>query len=344
MVSARAPRPAATRTGSTGFFRRCRPASLVLNEGWDITDYRTGRTSAIPRQRGYRHTYGAFHPSRPIYATGTGSTVSLWDIRTGRQLGQTLSTPDGSWVTELDWTPEARRLAVSTISGRVSLHDGTTLEQVGETVDVGEPLSWVVARPDDHSAVVLTGSVEPTGSWTPPGEGWALVDFRDGRVVRRGELGMRFPFWLALSPDGRTAAVAGGDDADATGNAGATGAIQLIDLTSGEPLGPPREWDGGIRVQVEFSPDGSQLLATSGGGLAALWDVSTASPVARIQVPGTPVLSGAFEPDGQAVRLFDWSTGQVVVWELDFDKAVDFACRVAGRDFTTDEWREHFRR
>lgn len=317
--------------------------SVTLFDGqWQVTDHRTGSTSIIRDQGGYRHTYGAFHPTLPLFATATGPRVRVWDTRTGRPTGVALWTPDRSWVTELDWSPDARRLAVSTLSGRVSLHDGATLEPVGRAVVMEEPVSWVVTRPDGHSAVVLTGSADSTGSLTPPGTGWALVDFRDGQVVRQGELGMRFPTWLAVSPDGRTAVVAGGDDADATGNSGAPGSLQLIDLESGEPNGPPRPWAGGIRSQVAFSPDGTQLLATSGGGIAALWDVSTVSPLARIQVPDATVLSGAFEPDGRAVRLLDWSTGQVVVWELDFEEAVAFSCRVAGRDFTPEEWHEQF--
>jgi WD40 repeat protein len=324
--------------------------SVVLTENWGLTDHRTGRTSIIPAQHPYRHTYGAFHPSRPLFATATGRLIRLWDIPSGRATGPAQlirggdaeSTP-GSWITELDWTPDARYLAVSTLAGLVSLHNGRTLEQTGRPVDLREPVSFVVARPDGHTAVVITGSLEPDGSpVVVPGTGWALVDFNEGRVLRQGELDFPFLTWLAVSPDGRIAAVAGGDVADTTGNAGATGSLQLIDLTTGEPIGAPRSWEGGVRSQVAFSPEGTQLLTSSAGGIAVLWEVPTLDPIARIRVPDASNVSGAFEPDGQAVRLLDWSTGKVVVWELDFDKAVDFACRVAGRDFTSDEWREQF--
>ena len=331
--------------GLFGVLAPGRRFSVVLTEdgGWGLTDHRTGTTSTIPRQHPYRHTYGAFHPTRPLFATATGRRIRIWDIATGRATGPARLIPGGSWITELDWTPDARYLAVSTLSGRVSLHDGTTLEQTGRPVALGEPVSFVVARPDGHTAVVLTGSAEPDGSpMVVPGTGWALVDFRDGRVVRQGEVGFPFLYWLALSPDGRTAAVAGGGHADAAGNAGATGSLQLINLTSGKPVGAPQTWEGGVRPQVAFSPDGSRLLTTSPGGIAVLWDAATLDPLARIRVPDSSNAAGAFEPDGQAVGILDWSTGSVVVWELDFDSAIDFACRVAGRGFTPDEWREQF--
>ncbi len=316
--------------------------SVVLESGWGLSDYRTGRTRWVDDFGGYGHTYGAFHPTRPLFATARGRRITVFDIRTGRPTGTNAVLPAGELIAELDWTDDGSRLAVAMLSGLTSLHDGDSLEQVGPAVDVGSPLSWVVARPDGRSAVVLTGSVEPSNAWIVPGETWAVVDFEEGRVVRQGPLGMKFPTWLAVSPDGRTAVVTGSDDADATGNAGTVGTMQLIDVTTGDQIGPLRTWQGGARPQVSFSPDGSQLLTTSPGGLAVLWDVASPTPVARMQVPGTAVITGAFEPDGEAVRLLDWSSGDVVVWELDFDHAVDFACQVAGRSFTRDEWREHF--
>ena len=314
--------------------------SVVLSSGGtDVTDYQDGDMGTIPNQPGYGHSYGAFHPDGRHFATATGGWVRVWD-EDGDPTGQQAEL-SSKRVTELDWTPDGSRMAVSELSGTVTLLDGETLEVVGTPVELGDPVSWVVARPDGRTAVVLLGGVDASGSYVVPSQGWAVVDLVDGVVTSRGELGMRYHYWLDVSPDGRFAVVAGGEHGDGA-NSGAEGEVEVIDLSTGRPIAPAREWAGDLKSQVVFSPDGTKLLTSSPNGLVAVWDAAAVTPTATLTVPASSSLSGAFLPDDRTARILDWGTGQAYDWDLSSDSAIEFACRAVGRDLTREEWTENF--
>jgi DNA-binding SARP family transcriptional activator/WD40 repeat protein len=328
------------RGGAFGVMAAGGQRSVVLMDfAWTLTDYRDGSVGEIPPSFGYRHTYGAFHPDGRHFATTSDDEIRVWDAD-GEPTGQRTVLP-GQRITEIDYTADGSRIAVSGLDGTVTMLDGTTLERVGTPVELGEPVSWVVARPDRRTAVVLLGGVEATGRFVVPNSGWAVVDLVDGVVVERGELEMRYHQWLDVSPDGRYAAVGGGDNGDGA-LSGARGKVEVIDLTTGRGVAPAREWAGDQRSQVVFSPDGTQLLTSSPNGLVAVWDAATVTPTATLVVPASSALTGAFLRDGRTARVLDWGTGMAYDWDLSRESAVEFACRAVGRDLTRGEWAEHF--
>ena len=160
--------------------------------------------------------------------------------------------------------------------------------------------------------------------------------------MRRGPLQMPYAFWLAVSPDGGFAAVSGGDNGDGADKSGARGKVEVIDLSTGRPLGPAREWAGNPRSQLVYSADGSRLLASSPNGLVAVWDADSVVPTATLAVPEGSALTAAFLANGRSARILDWDTGTAYDWDLSMQDAIEFACRAVGRGFTRDEWRQHF--
>lgn len=332
-----------TSSGAFGGFGVMEPGggrSVVLQGDWILTDYRTGEVTTIPSLRGYRHTYGAFHPHGQHFVTANDRTIRVWS--SGENPSTTQRTRMPGLITELDYTWDGRRLAVAELEGRLTMLDGETLRPLGTPVELGERVSWIVARPDGRTAVVLLGGVEPTDTFVPPSQGWALVDLASGRVVRRGPLQMPYAFWLAVSPDGGFAAVSGGDNGDGADKSGARGKVEVIDLSTGRPLGPAREWAGNPRSQLVYSADGSRLLASSPNGLVAVWDADSVVPTATLAVPEASALTAAFLANGRSARILDWDTGTAYDWDLSMQDAIEFACRAVGRGFTRDEWRQHF--
>jgi WD40 repeat protein len=137
---------------------------------------------------------------------------------------------------------------------------------------------------------------------------------------------------LALSPDGRTAAL------------GAAGSVWLWDVRAG---GHAAELPGGVGGDVTglaFSPDGRTIAVASEDLLVRLWDVGTRTPLGRPlrhadagAVVFTPTV--AFSPDGrvlasalESVRLW-----KGILWHDLADLRAQ-VCALAIGDLTKAEW------
>jgi WD40 repeat protein len=142
---------------------------------------------------------------------------------------------------------------------------------------------------------------------------WDVADRKRLQRLKRFAAGEDFSvyYWLFLSPDGKTLAIA-------------IDGVQLWDVGTGKRLrhiSPPR---AEVRA-VAFSPD-SKLLATghraaSGGVAVRLWDPTTGKEVRAIQGESADVHRLTFTPDGkglvvacedETVRLWDVASGKEV--------------------------------
>jgi hypothetical protein len=47
-------------------------------------------------------------------------------------------------------------------------------------------------------------------------------------------------------------------------------------------------------------------------------------------------------PDGRTLLITPWAGHDSFVWDPSASRAVDFACRMAGRDLSQEEWRQNF--
>jgi hypothetical protein len=92
---------------------------------------------------------------------------------------------------------------------------------------------------------------------------------------------------------------------------------------------------------VTYSPDGTRALTSSGDASDALWDGVTGELLALVATPERFTVAG-FGADSQTVLTVGEFGGPVFRWDSRLERAVQFACRVAGRDFTDEEWSDHF--
>lgn len=82
------------------------------------------------------------------------------------------------------------------------------------------------------------------------------------------------------------------------------------------------------------------LVSAADDGAVSLWDARTLDLLGTVSAPrpGDPVPAGAqFIGDSHDVAIASYD-GTVYRWETDLERALDFACQMAGRDLTPREW------
>ena len=213
-------------------------------------------------------------------------------------------------------------MVVADADGTVTEHDGLTLEPTGRSVDVGiEPVGIRTAA---------GGLIAATAAGRSEGTEVVFADLDDGRILRRVHVAV--PLARAnFSADGSMYALGGYD-----------GRLRIVDVSSGEVVGPEDPVHSGPIAWVTFSPDGATLATFGSDGELALVDTSTAVARARARPgPANLAASVSFHPDGESL-LVAYEDGSVIQFATDPGAWINHACRVAGRNLTAHEWRDAF--
>ena len=305
-----------------------------------------------------------------------GSKVTLLDLGSGRRSDLAEEVPD-EWIEQLAFTPDGSRIVGASVEGlRVwDVESGAIEERFGSGV-AGATLGATFDRRLRFEAPVFATAISPDGRLLAvlrqaDGVRDATVDVRDldsgatlfTRTVRGGAGDVRF------SHDGRAlfasgccrggSTVASWDartgarrfertsedhmtafallpDSSALLVADEDGALALWDARTGRQRGPATTVAPAGVTQIAASPDGRLFAVADFSGSATLWDVRTRKRVGdEFTIPPGVIPSVTFEPNG---RLLITERGSAVDWPLDRRTLQRFACRVAGRDLTRDEW------
>jgi WD40 repeat protein/DNA-binding SARP family transcriptional activator len=296
-------------------------------KGWFL-DTRTGKVNTPRELPGFAFGAGSWSPDGSRYVTTTGGVLRVWTPAAARVVAR--AKPVGSRVTEVDHSTDGSRLAVTEQNGTVTLLDAANLTPVGTPVRLDQSVCCVSLGPDNRTAVVLVGNIDPSGYWFDLPHRWALVDLEAGKVLDKGELGFG-ALWLDYSPDGAHAAVSGWD-----------GELTVVDLRRGDLVRPPvSAHESGVFI-FKYSADGSRILTSGTDGAVGLWDAKAGQLISKVFVPGRRFVSAEFKRDGHTVLISDWSGIQAWTWDTRIGPALAFACRAAGRDLTQQEWTDSF--
>jgi RNA polymerase sigma factor (sigma-70 family) len=247
----------------------------------------------------------AFSADGRYCATTSGSSVSLWDMNSGRKLADFPGPNEipNSVYHVLAFSPDGKILAAA----------GTTrkIVQFWET-DGGRPLKNL----NDTVPNTVTNLV-----FSPDGRSLAMADLEGGIHVwdiAAGKELAAFPgdrtAWtvngLAFSPDGKTLA--------ATAPGG--GAVRLWNLATREAVvSLPGAGRGG---PVAFSADGRLLAGTSTAGVLKVWDIAAGTERFSLQPPQDKPLflkAVTFSRDSKLVAAYVYSKELrdcVTIWDV----------------------------
>jgi WD40 repeat protein len=335
---------------------------------WDIAgDRRLGRLfdagPGVPVAEGFRVVSRALSPDGRTLAVGKADgTVRLIDAHTLRERSRFHATPVGP-VRGMAYMPGGRLLAVGGEDGFLALfdpRDGALVQRLeGHTQWVGPPSFSADGR--------LMATFSPSSV--------QVRKLRAGRPVDAPPLKIS-PSQLggagdaALSPDGKTLAVANGssvailDPATMRLRGGflqtssppwsvrftPDGRLLIVGVEEGSAqLWSTRTWRsasrplGGHRdavLAMSVSPDGDTLATGSWDGTVRLFDLATRQSLGP-PIRGVPnrAIAPEFSPDGRFLFTLT-DAGQAARWDMRPASWKRFACAVAGRRLTRAEWED----
>jgi WD40 repeat protein/DNA-binding SARP family transcriptional activator len=270
---------------------------------------------------GARTTSASFGPDGGTLAVAAGDRVVGVDVRT-RAIGSSVTT-NGRTVEAVLFTPEGDLLTAESNGQHTFLvpRDPATFEPSGTPVRSASGPITAMASSADGRFLVTTG-LPPT--YAIPGGHTAVWDEHD-----LAQVSGPFPIGghdIAVSPDGRTAAIAAAESEDRGQGDSLKGRLVLLNLRTGRErisrigttsgVGPPIGLTG-----VTFSDDGRSVLSTGDDGRILIWSAASATVEHAFRDPsGLVTFAPALEDDRTAFTID--ADGNVVAWDLAGDRRI----------------------
>jgi WD40 repeat protein/DNA-binding SARP family transcriptional activator len=302
------------------------------------------------------------------------STVTMWDLQTGRVLRTIGPASRYFWFGSIDVSPDGTSIALGG-GNKPFLPGGASAMRVWDTstgaelFHIGKRLKYDVNEvnfsPDER--YVVTANYDPTAK---------IVD-RSGSVIRvLRERGV-YLFAARFSADGRLVATVAEsqerhvphvtvwdwerDEQIRTFEDGVNvvfdpiaprvaivrsgGHVEIWDVENwslvaelGGPGGAATDESGGGRVA--FTPDGSRIAVAHSDGTVRLFDAGTGAEQLILPSLGCTVSTVAFSPDGSKLATTS-KCGGLRIWALDIGDLLEIAHREVPRALTDEECRQY---
>jgi WD40 repeat protein len=211
----------------------------------------------------------------------------LWDVRKGEQKG-TVALPKDAMPLAV-FSPNSEMFAVLGRT-RIILFSAT------------DGIEIAVLQGDASTYRQLFFSADGTRILAHHSSGIDVFDVTGKKSLFR--IGVRLlSRAAAVSPDGKSAAIATGDKSAA-----------IYSLESGKLIAATGNHAAEI-FDVAYSPDGA-ILATAGGDWTVkLWDAKSGTMLSDLKAHNNAVMRTAFSPDGKLLCTASWD-GTAKLWEV----------------------------
>ncbi len=235
---------------------------------------------------------GSLLASGGLYFAET-APVKLWDVRTGKQLGEFNFSKQSEGAIALAFSPDGKFLVCSTSDYRVVVLDLPQLRFVRQLE--GHRGGWTTSFAFNNTGTLLAAGAR---------DGKIIIwSFPDGRETARftGHSGSIND--VTFSPDQQTLASAGGDQT-----------VRIWSLGSPTSHTILRGHRGAVRAAL-FSDDGKELYSGSDDGTVKVWKLPGSNSDNLVRTEGL-LLSLSFSPDGKLLVGTDTSRGKLYFWDL----------------------------
>jgi WD40 repeat protein/energy-coupling factor transporter ATP-binding protein EcfA2 len=288
---------------------------------WD-TVARQPRGSALQGHQGAVN--GLIFWKGSLLSGGADGRILIWNLDHLRDRPHEVESPDGKatpgGVWSLALSPSRKILAAGDDRGRVRLWSLDPEKYLGETSEIHQGIVYGLAFNPDGSQLASGGQDSLIRLWDVQSRKRILPPLRGHEDTVSG---------LAFSPDGQILASSSVDRTVRLWNP-RTGRRQR-----GSPLsGPETSLTG-----VAFDAKGGTLGASGLDGRIFLWDVGSLHSIGRGVRGVGEAFNLAFDPKGKF--LASGNSVSVRLFDLRYETWRSEACRTAGRNITSEEWRKY---
>jgi WD40 repeat protein len=268
----------------------------------------------------------AFSPDgKRIVTAADDGFARIWDWSTGKLVGEPMALQS---ITGARFSPVGTRVITeSSVVVENSVHtefvwDAATGKRLGRGLQAKG--LWM----DSYNVVT------PDGRFAASGSGVQVYLFKpdDGLPVGEMQHDRGYVTYIGFSPDGKRAVTVGYLQLPETAIADFSD-IRMWNVPSGEPAGPPLNYEGTIRTAI-LNRDGSRLFTVSQENSTLLWDVKSGLRTSSHMRHRDRLNSAAFSPDNRVVlttsddgtaRLWDAVSGEPAFESIRHGAAVRYA-------------------
>jgi WD40 repeat protein len=309
---------------------------------WDLTtNPPSSRPIGEPDSGAKGMAFGRSDGSYMLLLAYPSGTVEAWDVETGQSRGEIAVSSTG---TVLDLSPDGRVLLTLEEDTKLQLWSVASGQPIGQSIDAHTSEPNQIAFSPDGRWLVTAGQAQAINVWDAssgqaigePVIPYAAVHHNvvavssDGKVAAAPGIHLPVLWDLTSRPHFRPPegcdlkGVALDENATARAVCDCQGAIQLIDLATGEPVGAALAAATDPVMRVVFSRNREALALVGGDGTVRLWKPTSGEPVTRTLADGLAGMLGDDQqvviglgvgPDRTTLALYN-EGGRLFLWDL----------------------------